>query len=288
MARCLESIRAQTFDDYEVLVVDDGSSDHTRDVVEKYVAEGWVQYLFQDNAGAAAARNLGLLRARGELVAFQDSDDEWLPEKLEKQVSALESADDSVGLVYTDMLRISANGDEEYRLAPDVQPGVLVDPATNEYQFFGIGLATILVKKDLVEKVGAFNIALPRYIDLELFIRLSDVCSFVHLQEALFKYHETPGISSNRRANAEAREKLLQLYGERVQNNQVFVARQYLHIAINYWKVGEKRRALSWGGRAMSKSGFHWRYDMAFLMITIASPELIRLLPEKLRRTVTP
>jgi glycosyltransferase involved in cell wall biosynthesis len=86
LAEALESVRAQTFSDYEILVIDDGSTDRTAEIASSY--DG-VLFLTQNNRGAAAARNAGIRAARGAYVAFLDADDTWLPSKLEKQAARL-------------------------------------------------------------------------------------------------------------------------------------------------------------------------------------------------------
>ena len=87
--RALDSVFAQTFQDFEVIVVDDGSRDATRERVALYGDR--VRYIYQENQGCSAARNRGIAEARGAFVAFLDSDDEWLPLKLDVQVRYLET-----------------------------------------------------------------------------------------------------------------------------------------------------------------------------------------------------
>jgi glycosyltransferase involved in cell wall biosynthesis len=86
--RTIDSVLAQTYRDYEVIVVDDGSTDNTADVVKSYA--GKVRYIYQENAGDGPARNAGIRAARGEWIAFLDHDDEWLPQKLELQMKLLD------------------------------------------------------------------------------------------------------------------------------------------------------------------------------------------------------
>src|SRR5215470_11833569 len=83
----LDSVLSQTFRDFEVLVIDDGSTDDTRVVIRRYGEA--VRYIYQQNSGVAAARNRGISESRGQYVAFLDADDTWRQDKLEAQVTAL-------------------------------------------------------------------------------------------------------------------------------------------------------------------------------------------------------
>ena len=87
----LESVFAQTYRDYEIIVVDDGSTDNTKEVLASLAAAGKLRYTYQENAGLPAARNTGIRLAVGKYVAFLDSDDLFAPDKLEKQVAVFEA-----------------------------------------------------------------------------------------------------------------------------------------------------------------------------------------------------
>jgi glycosyltransferase involved in cell wall biosynthesis len=104
----IDSVLAQSYSNLEVVVVDDGSSDSTRQTVESYGAP--VRYVYQPNAGVSAARNLGFSHARGEFIALLDSDDQFLPWKLEAQVCVLR-ANPPVGMVWTDMTAVNERGE---------------------------------------------------------------------------------------------------------------------------------------------------------------------------------
>ena len=103
----LDSVYRQTYGNWEVVVIDDGSTDETRAALAPHI--GRIRYFYQENRGTAAARNAGVRQARGELIAFLDNDDIWLPEKLARQVQVMQGSLEC-GLVFTDGKRFSADG----------------------------------------------------------------------------------------------------------------------------------------------------------------------------------
>ena len=88
LSRSINSVLNQTFSNLELIIVDDGSTDNTRELVESF-SDPRIRYIYQENAGACAARNHGINEALGTYIAFQDSDDEWRKDKLEIQLNAL-------------------------------------------------------------------------------------------------------------------------------------------------------------------------------------------------------
>jgi len=116
IGRAIQSVLNQTYQDFEVIVVDDGSTDNTEEIVKSF-NDPRIRYIrHEKNKGAAAARNTGIKAARGKYIAFQDSDDEWLPEKLEKQMKVFENAPPEAGVVYTDMQRINEDGEHYWEM----------------------------------------------------------------------------------------------------------------------------------------------------------------------------
>ncbi len=90
LERAIKSVLAQTFTNWELLIIDDGSTDNTKSIIEKYLSDKRIKYIYQENKGPGAARNNGIRQAGGEFIAFLDSDDSWKTEKIEKQVKILE------------------------------------------------------------------------------------------------------------------------------------------------------------------------------------------------------
>jgi hypothetical protein len=185
--------------------------------------------------------------ARGRYLAFQDSDDEWLPRKLETAVDALEQAGPRVGVLYTDMLAVDADGHLEVFGAPDVERGVLVNERRLDYQVNCIGILSAVIRRECFDAVGLFDEELRRYVDLDLFIRLADRYDCIRSREALVIYDRTnqgDRISNDRQALVEARLRLIAKYRDRLRQHPSHLAMQYFHTAVAAWASG------NWGQTA--------------------------------------
>jgi len=118
--RAIDSVLAQTYDNIEIIVVDDNNSNsehrkHTENVLQKYLQNGQAVYLkHEKNVGGSAARNTGIKASKGEYVALLDDDDEWFPEKIEKQISYFEILGDNIGVIYCSYILKEFDGDKEY------------------------------------------------------------------------------------------------------------------------------------------------------------------------------
>jgi glycosyltransferase involved in cell wall biosynthesis len=185
----LESALAQTYGSLEVIVVDDGSTDGTATVVRAFGDR--VRYIFQPNARQAAARNHGVRESRGDLIAFLDADDAWLPEKIEKQVSLLRSRPD-LGLVYCSMREVDAAG-RTIRVAHANLRGerlreLLLGGATG-----GICGSTPLTTRKVFEAVGGFDTDLTPVEESDLFWRIATryPIDFVDEPLVLYRRHES-------------------------------------------------------------------------------------------------
>lgn len=210
--RSIRSVLQQTYEDFELIVVDDGSTDATAAALQKLGDPRLRCIRLETNRGAAAARNVGIRHAAGRFIAFQDSDDEWVAENLELHMHVFETCAPEVGIVYSDMHRIRRDGSTDYHRSPTLVPGVLIDPSTRFYQVCKLGIQSSVIRRECFAQIGDFNEAFPALEDLELFIRLSRRYRFHHLQAPLVRYHETDGLSQNMPAKLVARTLLLELY----------------------------------------------------------------------------
>lgn len=193
----LESVQGQTYQNWELIVVDDGSRDGTGECVRKVAAsEPRIQYLHRENGGQSKARNAGIRATHGSLIAFLDADDLWLPEKLARQVEVLdrEQADvvfSDAFLFGTDATDVSARfGTITGRYAGDVMFDLL-------WLQNRIPILTVVARRARLEQVGLFDETFPRpnyHEDHDLWLRLAKAGAvFYGLPDALARYRRHGG-----------------------------------------------------------------------------------------------
>jgi glycosyltransferase involved in cell wall biosynthesis len=244
LGRSIRSVLEQSYEDFEVIVVDDGSMDETASIVAG-IRDPRVRYVaLARNTGAGAARNVGIRMARGRFLAFQDSDDEWMPSKLSKQMSAFARGPAGLGIVYSDMQRIWGDGTTTYLAAPTVLSGRMVGTFFRFYQVCDLGVQSTVIKREWLDAAGHFNEELPALEDLEMFIRLSRLCAFQRLREPLVRYHDTQGLSKDRYAKWVSRKAILRLYyKELLTRNPAFFFKEALWLCATRGLAERARRA---------------------------------------------
>lgn len=235
----VDSVLAQTFQDFEILVVDDGSTDNTREVLEKYSSPK-VRYLYKKNGGVSSARNFGIENARGKYIAFLDADDLWLPEKLEKQVDLLEENED-IGLCYTGAEKVSE----------DLTPKGFIDaiPYKDSCEKLLltmniIVLSSSIVRRSVILKTTGFDSQFSTCADKEFWLRLSLITRFAPISDYLVMYRDVnSSMSSNPLASKRDTlgvlnkfftlpnlpDKYKKLRNKAVSNNLMVVSGEFLH-----------------------------------------------------------
>ncbi|HVX05047.1 MAG TPA: glycosyltransferase family A protein [Rhodanobacteraceae bacterium] len=197
LRRAVASVFAQTFCDWELIVVDDGSTDDTPAYLET-IDDPRVRSLGLENSGVTSARNAGLRLARAEWVAFHDSDDLWLPEKLEWQLQRV-TAQPACRWSYTRYSFIDTNGTPlpgRSSLLPPPVSGHILEPLLR----FEVSTAvpTMLVQRSLIEEIGGFDATMQFLSDYDFILRVaarSEVCA---LSETLTLVREHPGRTTAR------------------------------------------------------------------------------------------
>lgn len=197
IARAVESVAAQTLAVDEIIVVDDASTDRTVEVVNDFTRSLSNLRLvsLKENVGAAKARNVGIEMARGDLIAFLDSDDEWYVDKLSKQVKELDGNKDVVA-VFCGVAAIGPGGEHRRHNIP--QPRITADDLYH-YNLLATMSCALILKKALLD-IGGFDESLPVCEDWDLFIRLGDVGKLAVVQEVLIEYtaHGGPRLSRDK------------------------------------------------------------------------------------------
>ncbi len=154
ISKAVESILGQTYKDWELFVVDDGSKDGTAEVMKAYCEKDpRVHYLYKENGGQGTARNVGIRSAKGEYLAFLDSDDEWLPEKLEKQIAVMERYKEYDFCYTANVVFDEKKGKRKIeRLHPvaDLSPSKLAGISMG-------ALSSLLYRKSSFDKIGLFD-----------------------------------------------------------------------------------------------------------------------------------
>jgi glycosyltransferase involved in cell wall biosynthesis len=180
----VESALSQSFEDLEIVVVDDGSTDDTRETLRHLGAR--IRYIPQAHRGLAATRNVGIGVSRGRYLAFLDSDDLWLPDKVSMQVARLD-AEPAVGLVYTEATLFN---DESATEIPhshwSEHPSGKILPWLLRHNV--VPSPTPMVRRELFEKVGPFDERLSSCEDWDMWIRIAQVSEFAYVDRVLARY----------------------------------------------------------------------------------------------------
>jgi glycosyltransferase involved in cell wall biosynthesis len=188
----LESALAQDYPAIEVRIVDDGSTDDTPQVLERWRGDTRVHVHRQANAGQTRAKNQGIAESRGAFIAFLDADDVWLPGKLRRQM-ALFAAHPEVGVVYSDYECIDADGKPLPKGPTPMRRGRITGPLLID-NF--VSFSSSVVRRSCLDAYGAFDESLDMGIDYELWLRLSAHYAFDFVPQATLRYRIWPGSMS--------------------------------------------------------------------------------------------
>lgn len=205
----IDSILAQEWSNIEVIVIDDGSTDDTGSVLSRYETEPKVRYIATENRGQPKAKNRGVSEAKGDFVAFCDADDVWESFKLTEQMPSFD--DPEVGVVYSNVSHMNEHGDRIKREMPYSYHSGWV---TNEMMLRNfVPFGTSVIRRECIEKSGAFDDQFPMGIDWDLWLRYSIEWKFVYVPAKTYVYRVWSGqMSGNYRGRYKNAVKIFQKF----------------------------------------------------------------------------
>lgn len=239
----IRSVLAQSFKDFEIIVVDDCGSDNTKSVIESF-ADAGVRYIRHDRQrGGAAARNTGINASLGEYIAFLDDDDEWYPEKLGRQVSAMLASPPEVGGIYTGYFIVDRDdGQIRGQIVPtergDIYQSLLAGNCIG-------GTSCMLLRRSCFDKIGFFDERLPSFQDYDLWLRTARKYQFDCIREPLLRYFVHGNkIWTNPEALTQGLDLMLRKYGDaasfRKKCGTYYLALGVQHCEANRFDAGRK------------------------------------------------
>lgn len=188
----LDSIINQTYKNWELIVIDDGSSDSSGKIVSEYVKKSYpVHYYYQENRGLSYSRNRAIELSKGDYIAFIDHDDLWLPDKLEKQVKLFEEKTD-VELIYSNFFSLKNGRKKIYFNKPNPEGYVFRD----FLRYYPVALLTVMIRRPSLQRLtGLFDTNLKLSEEYELFMRLlySSRAGYIREPLAIYRIHENMG-----------------------------------------------------------------------------------------------
>lgn len=255
IAQAINGILRQTYTDYEIIVMDDGSSDDSKKALECF--DGKIRYFYQQNKGISSARNRAIKEAKGEYIALLDQDDIWYPEKLQKQVELMEK-NKNLGLIYGDCHYINEKGEiisRVFERQKYYSGRIFKDLIMGNF----IPIPTVLIRKSALDKVGLFLENYTFAEEYELFIRISKDYDVGFINEPLAGYRIHGGnLSKNTgeslKEDIAVKEDILKKYSADIKPVENKLKKELARIYYNLGRFYQKKRRRALAKEYLSKS----------------------------------
>lgn len=250
--RAINSVIAQTYKDWELLIVDDSPSEYIyretiKDLVLSFSSINSEIYYYPNeiNSGASYSRNKGIKYAKGKYIAFLDDDDEWLPEKLEKQVDALEKSSDNVALVYQPYYKIIQEKNETHVVQSPLKNGMLYESLLQNGNYIG-GMSVPLIRTTCIKNVGGFDNCMHVAEDLDIWLRLAKQYEIISISEPLVRYyiHSGEQLTGNAIKAIAGIERLNEKNKDYLHNHKKTLWKRQLFLIKFYIQCGKRKEAV--------------------------------------------
>lgn len=276
------SVLAQTYRNLEVLVIDDGSTDQTFETLKRF--QGRLRYVFQENQGVSSARNRGIRMAWGDFIAFLDSDDAWLPEKLELQMEIL-MQNPSVGLVGCGVLFVDSSGGVEKEWIPKDYAGQeeFLEELRVRNVFFNPSCAVL--RRDCFDRVGLFKERLRFGEDWDMWLRVAKTDQTDFVRKPLVKFRRHAHSKSYKKVKIMKSDitEIIESHLEEKKGETRRKAYSYLYTDLSGVCQDENRR---WLAAAYALKAL-WSYPLSLSSEDYRVPLLLKaMLPGRLYRTL--
>lgn len=272
LKRAIDSVLGQSFQDFELIIVDDNSDDDTEDVVHSY-SDKRIKYLKNTkNLKATKSRNIGICNAKGKYIALLDDDDYWYPHKLEKQIDKIFQSNKNLGFVYSGFsIVLQKNNTIFMNIYPQKKGKVFKDIIN----FNILGSPTPLIRKDLLLRAGLFDNSFKSAQDWDLWIRLSMLTEFDYVDEILACYviHENQ-ISTGLLNKIESISMIINKYKYYYEKDPYALASQYKKMAALYMVTNRVKDSQIYAYKAYVQSLF--RYDTFAHLLFSLSPKFYK------------
>lgn len=237
LARAIKSVLRQNFLDFELVIVDDCSTDETRKIVNQFNDDRIKFFLMEKQGGGSAARNLGIKYAQGNYVAFLDDDDEWYAEKLIYQVQLMNLNHD-IGLVYTGFVYIDSHTNQPVNKFIPAMKGHLNDRLLKANC---IGTtSTVMIRKECFETVGFFNESLKSCQDWDMWIRISENYKVDYINDVLVSYYvHSNSITTNYKSRLQGYEGVFNRISKNFNLTSEIISYHYRQIGIIQSLLGQ-------------------------------------------------
>ncbi len=256
--KAIESVLRQTYKDFELIIINDGSKDNTEEIIKNY-SDFRIRYIcHKKNLGISEARNSGIRASRGKYIALLDSDDEFLPEKLDMQVKLLRNESSDVGVVCAWSFNVDENGNYiSKRGLPRKEGYIFEDLLSKNY----ISVPTLLIRRECFEKVGLFDSSLDVQEDWDMWIRIAKYYKFSLIKIPLAKRRIHPNrLSYDLEKKVVTAKRIIKKNINELKIRRNIHSKHYFYIGLRYCYMGKTRIGRRYFCKAISLYPFYIRY----------------------------